>query len=157
MSEFEASSVDPARRLKVMVACGRPALLAATLTLSAVGLGSAALMAYRSAWEGRALLVAEPTQDVGRLGPNDTKIIKYKIINNGREVVMVVGSQVSCTCAVLKNPLPYSIPGGGEGILELMVRAPRKPGAFRLSLEVFTDSPVQPRLRLFTKGEVKGT
>ena len=136
----------------------RSVTIAAIATLTGFTLfgtsgGEAAQDRVRTALLGSHLKVAENRFDFGRHAPGEIVFVDVEVGNVGGEPLTVVGGTNDCSLHV--TGVPRVVPPHGTANVQVGLKIPeRKGGRYARRMELWTDAPTQPRLRLASAYEV---
>jgi hypothetical protein len=97
----------------------------------------------------------------GIVSPGDPIKVLFKLTNRGREPVRVLGCDASCIC-IVPDDLPFSLDPNESRDFVVSIWNPKpgergsiKPSSLRFDITLFTNDPMQRRLPLVIRGEVR--
>ncbi len=109
---------------------------------------------------GKTLFVDAEEKSVGSVSPGDTIVVGFKLKNEGREPVRILGCRTLCNCTAPLD-LPFVLDPKEARDLQLTVKVPSMGRVrdghsklFDLPFTVFTSSATQSRFGLRIRGEV---
>ena len=141
---------DRRRRLTITVAA---AVLVLSMVVVAGSWRFGSFTAALDALSGFRLLVDSDAKSVGAVEPSGERVVAFQLSNRSDRPILLLGSQVSCSC-LRGKPLPITIPSGGSRPYEVRFHAKPKLGIVAETLTLFTDDPQRPRLVLKVEGRV---
>ena len=145
-----------------------------SMTIVAAGLGLVLLLfacwaaggvtAIRTAYShlrGETILVDSHAKSFGIVAPGDRVTVSFRLTNDGREPVRIVGCRAGCSCMV-PDDLPFAIGPKGSRDFAVSIKVPQKRGngsvvARKLALTLFTSNPAQLEIPLTMSGQIRGT
>lgn len=103
---------------------------------------------------GDRLLPDSALKSFGSVERGASPIIRFHIGNHSSKNVRILGTNVSCTCLVVRRS-PQFIPPGGDGVVDVQVVTKEKAGDVSASLVIYSDRPGEGSKRFLVTGFVR--
>jgi len=111
--------------------------------------------------KGETLFLDSTEKSLGIVSPGDQVGVTFKLTNRGRKQIRILGCQASCSC-MIPDDLPFVLSPDESRDFTLSIRTPKPRGAsdkksigMNLELTLFSNNPMQSRITLTIKGEIR--
>ncbi len=103
---------------------------------------------------GERLIPDAYSKSIGSVEQGSTPVVAFTLRNFTRRPITIVGGSSTCTCVLIENNFPLTIPASKNAVLKVVLRTNKRRGGLAESVRLYSDIPDAPMVVLRISGRV---